>query len=37
MFLLEMVTGRAARGPARAGPGPGLKIQAHGPYGPKRA
>ena len=27
---LEMATGRAARGP-------GLKIQARGPYGPKRA
>ena len=23
-----------ARGPKRAGPGPGLKIQARGPYGP---
>ena len=29
-----------ARGPKRAGPdraGPGPKIQARGPYGPKRA
>ena len=34
-YELEMGTGRAARGPARAGPG--LKIQARGPYGPKRA
>ena len=28
-----MATGRVARGPSR----PGLKIQARGPYGPKRA
>ena len=35
ILVLEMVTGRAARGPA--GPGTGLKIQARGPYGPKRA
>ena len=34
-YGLEMATGRAARGPGRAGPG--LKIQARGPYGPKRA
>ena len=32
-----MATGRAARGPVRAGPGTGLKIQARGPYVPKWA
>ena len=35
LLELEVGRGRAARGPARAGPG--LKIQARGPYGPKRA
>ena len=34
LFVLEMVTSRAAREPSRARLGPGLSIQARGPYGP---
>ena len=42
MYELEMAKLGPARGPkragpGRAGPGSGLKIQARGPYGPKRA